>query len=214
MICRPIAIRLGAFAAVCAVAACGSDAADSTSTDADASSGVDAIFDGSGGSGETTPIELVEAASPPDGFDPADVTHQPREGIWTYRRGAIESNSCGDLAWGDGDTPFRVAYSADGAFVIEQDEPWGSFVCFVLGDRFSCPDRGEGEVPLERADVVVRYRVAVEGDVIDPETLQGVQSADVDCVGEACALAPAVLGVEFPCSWVIPFEATFVSASP
>ncbi len=195
------------FAICCAVAvglvACGSDDAEESDGSTDASADV------SDAAADLDPAALVDATAAPEGFDPANVAAQPRAGIWTYRRGAVESNSCGSYAWGDGDTPFRIAYSEDGAFVIEQGEPWGDFACFVVGSAFSCPERGGGLVPVENANVTISYTVSVDGDFVDAETLAGIQNADVSCEGQACALAPSVLGVTFPCSWSIPFEAAF-----
>lgn len=189
------------FVVLCA---CGSDAADA---DGGADTGADTAA--AADTADLDPAELIGATDAPAGFDPSNVVTQPREGVWTYRRGAIESNTCGSYAWGDGDTPFRVVYSEDGAFVIEQGEPWGDFACFVIGSAFFCPERGGGMVPVENANVTISYTVSVDGDVVDAETLTGIQSATVACEGQACALAPSVLGVTFPCAWSIPFEATF-----
>lgn len=153
--------------------------------------------------------DLVDATPPPETFEPGTADALPRVGVWVYRRGAIEANSCGDYAYGDADTPFRIAYAEGDTFVIEQGEPWGNFACFVSGGDFACPERGRGAEPIEGTEVIIRYTVSVAGVVENDEALDGRQRAAVTCEGVGCALAPAVLGVTFPCSWEIPFTAEF-----
>lgn len=192
---RAHAIALAVASLYLAVAACGDD---ETGSAADV---------GSGDVGDLSGEALVDATTPPEGFDPDAATYQPTTGVWIYRRGSVEENTCGDYAWADRDTPFRIAWSEGGTFVIEQGEPWGNFACFVLGTDFVCPRRGSGEEPIDGTDVVIRYVVRIEGELSSDDAISGTQHAEVTCTGLGCGLAPSVLGISFPCGWQLPFTA-------
>jgi hypothetical protein len=155
----------------------------------------------------------ADADSPDDIAEPSDVptapATQPRVGIWSYSPGAIQNNTCGEYATADAATPFRVLTSADGTFEIEQEGGSLNFVCEVLGSSFLCPTRLRGESPIANTDVTISYNVGIEGEVLSAESLRGDQTVNVTCAGTQCALAPAVLGVSFPCSWEVPFTAEF-----
>lgn len=150
---------------------------------------------------------------PDDIAEPSDVptppATQPRVGIWSYAPGAIQNNTCGGYAAADAATPFRVLTSADGSFEIEQEGGSLNFVCEVLGSSFLCPTRLRGESPIANTDVTISYNVTIEGEVLSAESLRGDQTVTLTCAGTQCALAPAVLGVSFPCSWEVPFTAEF-----
>jgi hypothetical protein len=187
------------------VAACGTDD-QHTGSDPDAGFVADVVSIPD----DATTEERVDATPPPPEFGDTPPSFQPETGVWTYRRGAIEDNTCGAYTWADRDTPFRIPFSDDGTFVVEQGPPWGDFACFITGDAFTCPRRGAGSEPIANTDVTIHYSVGITGDVESATAMSGVQRAELHCEGSQCALAPTVLGVSFPCGWTIPFEVTHV----
>ena len=142
----------------------------------------------------------VESDTPPSAL--------PRPGLWTYVDEGIRDNTCGEYAFGDDDQRFWIRASEGDRFVIAQSEPWGDIACRVAADRFVCPERGTGEVPIEDTDAVLTYVVAVSGTLDGDAALQGEQRVTVTCEGASCAFAPAVLGISFPCGWSAAFSAT------
>lgn len=155
---------------------------------------------------EQEAIDLLDATEPPElgGLPPA---YTVQAGLWSYRDGGVEANTCGSYARSDGDLTFWVPYAEPDRFVVYQGEPWGDFACFVAGERFECPERLAGSEPVEGTDAVVSFAVRIEGTLASATSMTGTQHVRVTCEGSSCALAPAVLGFAFPCGWSTPFEA-------
>jgi hypothetical protein len=130
----------------------------------------------------------------------------PRTGLWVYREQPLQNNSCGDWAITDGNTLFRILSSSGTRFVVEQEDA-RNFECDVTGTTFRCPARLVVEQTVENTNATLRGTVSIDGTLLGPESLEGVQRADVTCTGSQCALAPSVLGISFPCSYEVPFTA-------
>ena len=160
-----------------------------TSTDAQTESGTDV------GS---------ETAGPTGGGEDAS----PKSGVWSYEDQGIQENSCGDDLYRDPDAVFGVKNNNDGTFTVDQGSSAEDFDCTITGSGFNCPQRLYGEYPITGVDAELHYTVSIDGVFASDTAMTGTQMAVVTCEGNACQLAPAALGVEFPCSYTVAFSAT------
>ncbi len=132
----------------------------------------------------------------------------PKSGVWDYDDQGIADNSCGDDVYRDPDTVFGLTNNNDGTFTVDQGMSAEDFDCTITGSAFDCPSRLYGEYPVGGGiDATLKYNVTIAGMFSSDTAMTGQQTADVSCEGSACALAPDVLGVEFPCSYTVDFAA-------
>ncbi len=155
-------------------------------------------------SGETSNETGNETGNETAGPGSAD----PKSGVWDYEDKGIAENSCGNDVYRDPDTIFGLMNNNDGTFTVDQGMSAEDFDCTLNGAAFTCPERLYGNYPIEGIDATLIYNVSIEGSFSSDTAMSGQQRADVSCEGNACGLAPQVLGVTFPCSYTVDFEAT------
>jgi len=145
-----------------------------------------------------------ETAGPTGGGADAN----PRSGLWSYEDQGIQENSCGMDLYRDPDTTFGLTNNNDSTFTVDQGSSAEDFDCTITGSSFNCPQRLYGEYPINGVDANLKYTVSIDGAFASDTAMTGTQMAVVTCEGEACALAPMVLGVDFPCNYTVAFGAT------
>lgn len=131
----------------------------------------------------------------------------PPSGIWQYMDGGIIESTCGegDLIR-DENKSFRLTNNGDGTFTVDQENQ--DFDCTITGKTFECPDRLAGtDMPIPDVDATLSWHVSVQGTFEDENSITGTQTVNITCEGTACALAPNVIGVSFPCSYEVAFTA-------
>ncbi|MGB1014914.1 MAG: hypothetical protein ACPG4T_12325 [Nannocystaceae bacterium] len=178
---KPVSCTWAAFAMVL-LTGCGDDS--NSSTDDGSESGSETVDPTAGG---------------------ADAN--PRSGLWSYEDQGIEENSCGMDLYRDPDTTFGLTNHNDNTFTVDQGSSAEDFDCTITGSSFNCPLRLYGEYPIDGVDAKLKYTVSIDGTFASDTAMTGTQMAVVSCEGEACQLAPQVLGVDFPCNYTVAFGA-------
>ncbi|MGB1276928.1 MAG: hypothetical protein ACPG77_14375 [Nannocystaceae bacterium] len=145
-----------------------------------------------------------ETAGPTAGGEDAN----PKSGLWSYDDQGILENSCGVNLYRDPDSTFGLINNNDNTFTVDQGSSAEDFDCTITGSSFNCPQRLYGEYPIDNVNANLKYTVSIDGTFASDTAMTGKQMAVVSCEGEACELAPQVLGVDFPCNYTVDFGAT------
>lgn len=143
------------------------------------------------------------------GFGGPDGMAAPASGVWNYRDGGVQSNSCGDGLdlTRDPDTRFQLTYDGAGTFTVDQGQAGPDFDCTIGDDNlFECPSRLFGEEDVPELDATLTWNVRIDGAFVSDLEMEGTQTVDITCAGTGCSLAPAA-GVNLPCQYTVAFRA-------
>jgi len=150
---------------------------------------------------------ILAAACSEEGEEVAN----PPSGVWEYTDDGFGENTCGTVdLQKDPDTTFMLTNNGDGTFTVHQ-ETYGDFECTITGMEFECPERlaidQDVENPPGTVVATLKYQVSIEGTFSMDTAASGEQIVTIECEGDACSLAPDIIGVELPCTYEILFHA-------
>ncbi len=159
--------------------------------------------------------EGSEGANGSEGAEGADATGEPgadvtpAEGLWQYEEIPGGTNECTFLEEpSNGFGEFEIVLTGGSSFTLRPGDATDPFTCTYGNGAIDCDERLTDTVEPEGYDAVGNILVAVEGTQHSEISITGTQIGHIDCVGSDCDDVAQALGVEFPCSFTVPFSAS------
>jgi hypothetical protein len=131
---------------------------------------------------------------------------EPVSGSWVFVNGAVTTNTCNfdDAQITEGN--FSITNHGNDTFTVDPQDGSDPFLCAMDGADFVCPERLQDSFSAFGANVSIH--VTASGFFDSDTFASGRQEANVTCSGAACA-SSAIFGVDFPCTVIANFTATF-----
>jgi len=131
----------------------------------------------------------------------------PPSGTWLFVNGEVISDTCnvaeGEVASGN----FALINNDNGTFTIDPEDGTDPFLCTIEGDDFVCPERLQDD--LGDDNTTLALHVEASGFFDSDTFVTGTQTATISCMGDGCGLASLLYSVDFPCTTVVRFTASY-----
>lgn len=133
---------------------------------------------------------------------------EPATGTWLFANGEVITNTC-DIDESDPSSGnFTLINNGNGTFTIDPEDDSDPFLCTLDGADFICPKRLQESFDLPNATVDVN--VTAQG-FFDSDTFisSGRQKVTISCSGDGCGNAAFLLKLDFPCTTLVGFTASY-----
>lgn len=131
----------------------------------------------------------------------------PESGTWIFTNGEVITNTCNvdeaEIAEGN----FTLLNNENGTFTVDPEDGTDPFLCTLDGADFICPERLQDSTT--NLGTTLDLRVEASGFFDSDVFASGRQEATLSCTGDGCGLIAAGLGLDFPCTSVVNFNASF-----
>ena len=131
----------------------------------------------------------------------------PESGTWVFTNGEVITNTCNIDEANVSERNFTLLNNDNGTFTIDPEDGSDPFLCTLDGADFICPERLQDS--QTNLGVTIDVRVEASGFFESDVFTSGRQEATVSCSGDGCGAAAAIFGVDFPCTSVVNFSASF-----